>query len=149
MDEPAPIGSYLTPSFEHARVRDAMHPQVLACDPATTLVTVAQRMAGEHVHAVVVLRDGAGEGGAGRRPWAVLTDRDLLRGAAHIDELTAGDVARGEVLEADPDERLADLAQRMLDHDVSHAIVVEPRAGRPVGVVSTLDVAGILGWGLG
>jgi hypothetical protein len=27
--------------------------------------------------------------------------------------------------------------------------VVEPRTGRPVGVVSTLDIAGILGWGRG
>ena len=31
----------------------------------------------------------------------------------------------------------------------SHAVVVEPRTGRPVGVLSTLDIAGILGWGLG
>ena len=37
----------------------------------------------------------------------------------------------------------------MLEHGTSHAVVVEPRTGRPIGVLSTLDIAGILGWGLG
>jgi hypothetical protein len=45
-------GSYLTPSFDHARVADAMRPRVLTCDPETPLVSVAQRMASEHVHAI-------------------------------------------------------------------------------------------------
>jgi hypothetical protein len=43
----APIGNYLTLSFEHARVGDAMRPRVLTCDPQTA---VAQRMASGHVH---------------------------------------------------------------------------------------------------
>ena len=116
MEVPAPLGSYLTPSFEHATVGDAMRPWVLSCDPATPLVTVAQRMAGEHVHAIVVLADHGD-----RRPYALVTDRDLLREAA----------------------------RRMADHDATHAVVVDDRSGRPVGVLSTLDVAGILGWGRG
>jgi CBS domain-containing protein len=150
MDEPSPIGSYLTPSFEHARVRDAMRPNVLTCDPATPLVTVAQRMAGEHIHAIVVMADGVDAGrAAGRKPWAVLTDRDVLRCAARIEELTAGEAATGELLRANPDDRLADVGERMLDHAVSHALVVDPGTDRPVGVVSTLDVAGILAWGRG
>jgi hypothetical protein len=45
MDVPAPVGSYLTPSFRHARVRDAMRPWVLTCDASTALVTAAQQMA--------------------------------------------------------------------------------------------------------
>ena len=56
--EAIPIpGSYLTPAFEHARVSDAMRPRVLTCDPQTSMVAVAQRMASEHVHAIVVLRE--------------------------------------------------------------------------------------------
>ena len=31
----------------------------------------------------------------------------------------------------------------------THAVVVDDRTGRPIGVLSTLDVAGILGWGRG
>lgn len=150
MEVPAPLGSYLTPSFEHARVSDAMHPWVLTCDPDTVLVTIAQRMASQHVHAIVVLRETVDvEGEIGRRPWAVVTDHDVLRSAAFIAERTAGDAATGEVLLAQPDEPLPDVAERMLEHGTSHAVVVEPRTGRPVGVLSTLDIAGILGWGLG
>ena len=36
---------------------------------------------------------------------------------------------------------LAAAAEAMVEHDVSHLVVVEGRSGRPVGVVSTLDVA--------
>jgi CBS domain-containing protein len=150
MDSTDPSGSYLTPSFEHARVADAMRPRVLTCDPGTQLVAVAQRMASEHVHAIVVLLETVDpDGEVGSRPWAVVTAHDILRSAASIADRTAGDVATGEVLLAHPDERLPDVAERMLEHGTSHAVVVEPRTGRPVGVLSTLDIAGILGWGLG
>jgi CBS domain-containing protein len=150
MDVTDSSGSYLTPNFDHARVADAMRPRVLTCDPESPLVSVAQRMASEHVHAIVVLLETVDpDGEINRRPWAVVTDRDVLRSAASIADRTAGDAATGEILLARPDERLADVAQRMLEHDTSHAVVVEPRTGRPVGVLSTLDIAGILGWGLG
>jgi CBS domain-containing protein len=85
-DVTTPSGSYLTPRFEHATAADAMRPRVLTCSPETPLVTAAQRMTGEHVHARVIQRwepDGA------RRPWAVLTDFDVLRNAAVAEELTA------------------------------------------------------------
>jgi CBS domain-containing protein len=150
METLAPVGSYLTPSFEHARVADAMRPRVLTCDPQTTMVTVAQRMASEHVHAIVVLRESVdAEGGVGRRPWGIVTDRDVLRCAEAIDDRVADDVAIGGVLLVHPDDRLTDVAERMLDQRTSHAVVVEPRTDRPVGVLSTLDIAGILGWGRG
>jgi len=89
------------------------------------------------------------EGAVGRRPWGILTDRDVLRAAAVIDDRTAEDVASGGVLVVHPDDRLDDIAERMLDQHTSHAVVVEPRTDRPVGVLSTLDIAGILGWGRG
>ena len=144
MDVTAPLGSYLTPSFDHATVGDAMRPWVLSCDPATPLVTVAQRMAGEHVHAIIVLADHGD-----RRPYAVLTDADLLRVADRVDELTAGEIATEAVLQARAGEPLSDAARRMAEHGATHAVVVDDRTGRPIGVLSTLDVAGILGWGRG
>jgi CBS domain-containing protein len=107
-------------------------------------------MASEHVHAIVVLLETVDpDGKSDRRPWAVVTDRDILGSAAVIADRTAGDVATGEVLLAHPDEPLPDVAERMFEHGTSHAVVVEPRTGRPVGVLSTLDIAGIVGWGLG
>ena len=144
MEVTAPLGSYLTPSFEHATVGDAMRPLVLACEPETPLVTVAQRMAGEHVHAIVVMGENAT---SGRRPWAIVTDTDVLRSASRITELTAAEAATGELLETHPAAPLADAAQRMAHDGVTHMLVVDDRSDRPVGVLSTLDVAGILAWG--
>lgn len=68
MEAIAPVGSYLTPSFGHARVSDAMRPRVLTCDPQTNMVTVAQRTASEHDRPVGVLStlDVAGILGWGR-----------------------------------------------------------------------------------
>jgi hypothetical protein len=37
----------------------------------------------------------------------------------------------------------------MAQADTSHAVVLDREGGRPVGVLSTLDVAGILAWGRG
>ena len=82
----------------------------------------------------------------GRRPLGILTDRNVLRCAAMIDDRTAGNVASGGVLLVHPDDRLTDVAERLLDQGTSHAVVVEPRTDRPFGVLSILDVAGILGW---
>ena len=107
METVAPSTGYLAPSFAHASVGDAMHPAVLTCDPATPLVTVAQRMAGERVHAIVVLA------GDVRVPWGVVCDTDLLRHASRVEALTAGDIAGRDIVEAFPDERLEDLAARM------------------------------------
>lgn len=45
------------------------------------------------------------------------------------------------------DDRLTDVAEGMLDRDTSHAVVVERRSDGPVGALSALNVAGILGWG--
>jgi len=73
----------------------------------------------------------------------------VLRCAEFIEDRTAEDVALGGVLLVRPDDRLTEVAERMLDQHTSHAIVVEPRTDRPVGVLSTLDIAGILGWGRG
>ena len=146
MEVTAPSGSYITPSFEHATAADAMRPCVLTCTPQTPLVTVAQRMAGEHVHALVVM-GARGRDGDERRAWGVLSDRDLLRNARSVEELTAGDVATPSILEIRPGDSLADVADRMVAAGTSHAIVEEPSTGRPVGVVSTLDIAGILAWG--
>lgn len=140
-----PIGTYLAPSFERARVRDAMHPGVVTATPDTPLITVAQRMAGEQVHAIVVR--GESELACGRRQWAVVTDQDVLRCAGRVDELTAEEAASGAVLEAHPDDRLADVAARMLAQGASHVLVIEPDTDRPIGVTSTLDIARIVAWG--
>ena len=147
---PAPFGSYLTPSFAHARVADAMRPRILACHPGDALRDIARLMATEHVHAVVVLRDQVeASGSVAEKAWAMVTDLELLRHADRVDDLPAGDAATIDLVTARPDERLADAAERMIERGVTHAVVVAPADARPVGMLSTLDIAGIVGWGLG
>jgi CBS domain-containing protein len=78
--------------------------------------------------------------------WGVVADVDLLGAAdGDLDTLTAGETAGTELPTVTPDETLSRAAQLMAEHGVSHLIVVED--GRAVGVVSTLDVAGIIAWG--
>jgi CBS domain-containing protein len=138
----ADTGAHRLSSFEQACVGDAMRRWLITAEPATPLVTAAQRMADEHVHVLVVP-----SGTRRRRPWTLLTDHDILRSAARADELTAGEAASGELLEVGPEDRLADVAARMLERRVTHALVVDPDTDRPVGVLSTLDIARIVGWG--
>lgn len=123
--------------FERAAVADVMHPEVLTCSADAPLAVVAAIMAAERVHCVVV------EGIEGsRRGWAIISDLDLVAaGGRGADQGTAGSSAASEFLTVTPDERLSRAAQVMTEHESSHLIVVDPGSGRPLGVLSTLDVA--------
>lgn len=136
-------GSYTTPSLEHARVADAMRPGVIACAPDTSLSTVARMMATYHVHSVIVTGI---QGGA--QPWGIVTDLEVLSAATEAEDRSAGDSLQSELVTVTPDDSLTHAAGLMIDHGVTHLLVVEGDKG-PVGVVSTLDIAGIVGWGRG
>jgi CBS domain-containing protein len=136
-------GSYVTPSIEHAAVKDAMRPEILTCPPDAPLREVARTMASEHVHSVIV----SGAGGDGRE-WGIVSDMDLMRAAREdMDERTASWAAGSEFLSVAPDDALERALQLMVEHNATHLVVIDPVADRPVGVVSTLDVAGMLAWG--
>jgi len=139
-----PEGSFLTPAFEHAVVSDAMRAGVISCPPQTPLMTVARMMAGNHVHSIIVTRPGTEGGG---RPWGLLSDLDLVQAGGEAEDLTAGQVCGKEVVTVAPEESLEHAAQLMVEHRTSHLIVVDPRWDDPVGVISTLDMAGIIAWG--
>jgi CBS domain-containing protein len=138
-------GSFLTASFEHATVADVMCAGVITCPPDAPAVEVARIMASRHVHAVVVAGLHAGAGSGEELRWRVVTDTDLLRAARDVDGLTAGDLQGGAPVSLSPTTPLAEAAEIMVEYALTHVIVVD--AGRPVGVVSTLDVAGALAWG--
>ncbi len=139
-------GSFLMPSLVHATVADAMHPGVLSCEPDATLTDVASMMATHHVHCVVVA------GVSHEQPegfvWGMISDLDLVRaGIAGGSAPSARELAAEPVFVVDPAMPLREAAQEMLAHEVSHLVVADPVAKRPVGVLSTLDVAGVLAWG--
>ena len=141
----SPRGSFLAPAFEHATVADEMRHGLISCAPEAMLRDVARMMTTNHVHAVVVLHD---EPDGEATPWGVVSDIDVLGAASPgAEELTAGEVAGTPAVMVAPGDSLERAAQLMRDHETSHLIVVEPRTGQPVGVISTLDVAGALAWG--
>jgi CBS domain-containing protein len=136
-------GNYSIPSFEHARVHDAMHLGVITCLPDTPMEAVARIMTANHVHAVVV----AGVGDA--ESWGVVTDRDLLAVAGNAADRLAGSCSTRDLVTVAPDDSLAAAAELMRLHDVSHLMVVDPERHVPLGVISTLDIADTVAWGRG
>lgn len=146
MSRSVPPGSYLAPSFERAHVGDAMRPCLIGCPAETPMRVVAQMMAQQHIHSVVITDMPAGA--FAPHAWAIVSDIDVLRAAeAGALEGTAADIAATEFLTVGPQERLADAARLMATHEVTHLVVCDENSGRPIGVLSSLDVAGVIAWG--
>ena len=139
-------GSYLMPAFERATVSDVLRPGVMSVAPDAPLVDVAQVMATNHVHSVVVGGMTRDAHGGEHLVWGLVSDMDLV-GAAEggLEGRTATDAARTELVSVEPATPLAEAARLMEEHRTAHLIVVSK--GHPVGVVSSLDIAGALAWG--
>jgi MHS family proline/betaine transporter-like MFS transporter len=135
-------GSYLMPSLEHATVADAMHPGIMTCEPGASPTEIARMMASRHVHCMVVI-PAAGDAVT----WGVVSDLDLIRAGLQREETTAASIASQAVITVEPSTPLRDAARLMVEHSAQHLLVVEPDSQRPVGILSTLDLAGIIGWG--
>ena len=133
MTTPLPLASS---SLATTLVSDAMHEGVIVCDRDEPLSRVARLMSEHRVHSVVV------DGEAGRL-WGIVSDLDLVAAAAvrPLDEQTAGGTAVTPVVAVAPEHSLQEAAQLMTAYGVAHLVVVESDTGRPVGVLSTLDVA--------
>lgn len=129
------------PALGRLRVIDAMHPGLISCSLDTPLRTVARMMATYRVHAILVTAHGE-EQLPGGGVWGIVSDADLLRAAeaGDSDEQMARTIAATPVLTVTTSEQLARAAQLLVEHEVSHLIVIEPLSARPIGVLSTLDV---------
>jgi CBS domain-containing protein len=138
----------LAPPFERAKVYDVMHAGMLTCAADTAMAEVARLMATHRVHCIVVA-DPGGEFAGKRwdRPWAVISDLDLVSAAdGGLGEAMAGEVAATELVTVTADDDAGHAARMMAEHEVTHLVVVHPDSGRPVGIVSALDLAGALGF---
>jgi len=140
-------GSYLMPGLEHATVSDAMHPGILSCGADATLIDVARLMATHHVHCVAVMgiaHDGPGE----KLVWGIISDLDLLRaGIRTRADQPAGAIALQPIISVEPTMALREAGELMLANGATHVVVVEPELQRPIGILSTLDIAGVFAWG--
>ena len=140
-------GSYLMPSLENATVGDAMHAGIASCEPEATLTDVARIMATYHVHCVVVMHPAQRQAG---QPyvWGMVSDLDLVRAGIDPDAESAGDAAQQPTISVKPTLPLLEAAELMVRDGVSHVVVVDDAdTQRPIGVLSTLDLAGVLAWG--
>jgi CBS domain-containing protein len=137
------------PSIEHATVADAMRPGILSCDREASSTEVARMMATHHVHCIAVMGPSHDQ-----RPeplvWGIVSDLDLIRaGLGGGSDLTAAALAQQPVISVKPSTPMREAAQLMVSHGAAHLVVVDSDSQRPIGILSTLDIAGILAWGEG
>ena len=123
-------------------VRGAMQLGLFTCSPEDPVGSVAQTMADQSIHCVVVAgiarRDHAGE----HLGWGIVSDLDLMAAlCSGSPTATAGEVAGSEIVTISPRDSLALAAGLMVEHETAHLVVVSPDTGRPVGMLSTLDIA--------
>ncbi|HEY7708176.1 MAG TPA: CBS domain-containing protein [Gaiellaceae bacterium] len=129
--------------LDHLTAGEAMHAGIVTCDVHAPLSAVARMMAGHHIHCVVVRNDAASWSetpGAGL--WGVVSDLDLVRlvAADGVIGRTAGESAATPALTVRDRDSLREAAGVMSDNEITHLVVVN-HAARPIGVLSTLDVA--------
>jgi CBS domain-containing protein len=139
-------GSYLMPSLEHATVGDAMHPGILSCDRDASSTDVARIMATHHVHCVAVMGPAHDEH-TESIVWGIVSDLDLIEaGTGERSAQTAAALARQPIISVEPSTPIRHAAALMLTHGAAHLVVVDLDR-RPIGILSTLDIVGILAWG--
>jgi len=119
-------------------VADAMHEGVITCLPSAELLEVAAAMVEHNIHCLVAI-DAGPPGADDDRLWGIVSDIDLMRGLGSRVRLDAGNLATLDVIMVEPEEPLDRVAELMSEHDVSHLVVAKD--GRPIGVLSTLDIA--------
>jgi CBS domain-containing protein len=129
--------------FDQASVVDAMRIGIITCSPEASFRDVARIMATYRIHCVVVSEM------EGAKPLGIISDIDLAAAAsAGARDGTASQLAVTESVTVAVDDSLDRAAQLMAEHRVSHLVVVQPHSGHPVGVLSALDLAGVLAWGV-
>jgi predicted transcriptional regulator len=101
-------------------------------------------MAVNKVHAVFVFDYGVEEDES-KELWGLVSDLDLAAASPVIDERTAGNSSITPLVTITSDAPLGHAAQLMAEYSTAHLAVLDPVTKRPAGVISTLDIARVLG----
>jgi CBS domain-containing protein len=117
-----------------------MHRGVLTCAPSTPLRQAARQMSRFRVHALVVCDEQEPEAGG---VLGVVTLADVVAAIdrGDLDRTSAGAGTGTLLVTVRPEEPLRRAAHLMRSAGVSHAVVVDGPGRKPVGVLSTLDLA--------
>jgi CBS domain-containing protein len=132
------------PELERLSVARAMHPGVITCLPGASLRRVSRTMTTARVHAVVVWGD---EEDDSEGIWGAISDLDLITAVARGETTARGAVGASgtpvaTIAETASLQRAAEVMERQ---GVTHLVVVDEDRARPVGVLSSLDIARVLG----
>ena len=127
-------------AIEDVPVEEAMHAGFIGCPLETPLREVARLMAEHRVHCIVGFGDVAEDDTC---LWGVVSDLDLVSALASgaSGSTSAGEIATTEIATIRPRDSLRRAAEIMRDHEVTHVLVLARQCDRPIGVVSTLDIA--------
>jgi CBS domain-containing protein len=135
-------GSYLNPRLERTRVAVAMRHGILSCPADAPLRDAARTMSLHHVHTIVVTDPADGS------LWGILSDSALLSALLDSDggDRLLRDVADRDLTTISSNESLGVAVALMRDRGITHLVVRDAHSGRPAGMLSTLDVAGLLAY---
>jgi CBS domain-containing protein len=135
-------------AFETATVADAMSHGVISCSPETPLRVVARMMATYGVHAIFVFEYVEEE--EAPQLWAVVSDLDLVAATRlDLDTLTAGATAVTPLVSVAADSSIGEAGSLMAQYGIAHLAVTDPDSRRPIGVISSLDIARAIAAGVG
>lgn len=116
-----------------------MRPGVVTCLPGDRLPRLAAIMVTHGIHAVVLAP-------LERAAPLIVTDRALVRAALEqSDDARAADIAREPVAMLPSDAALGNAVAMMAEQYVAHLLATDPGSGTPAGVVSSFDLAAVLG----
>jgi CBS domain-containing protein len=121
-----------------ATVLDAMRPDVVVCSPDDSVARIASIMVTHGIRAVVL----AWGDRSGR---LIVTDLELVRAALERAGARASDIAREPAASVPADAPLDQAVSAMAERYVAHLLVTEPGSAAPAGIVSSFDVAAVLG----
>ena len=115
---------------------------LIRCAPDANLKTIARTMAAARVHCVFITDILRRNPSGAVLTWGVVSDLDLLHGLrTGAPERIASDIATTELVTVDPTDTLETAVRLMTDCATAHLVVVSSRHGRPIGMISSLDVA--------
>ena len=136
--QPGARGSLLSGTV----VSEAMRAGIVECPPDAGVTEIARLLAEHGIHCVVVAgierRDDSDE----RLAWGIVSDLDLIAAlTSGAEEASAAQLAATAIVTVESTDSLEQAAELMAARNAHHLVVVSSAEARPVGVISTLDIA--------
>jgi predicted transcriptional regulator len=127
-----------TSPVAHGRVKHACSKGIFACSSFAGLAEMGRLMTTHQIHSLIVWQ-------AGGARWGVVSDVDIAFAALSAPDAVADDLASPAPSIAD-EASLSSAIKLMRERRTSHLVVIDSASDRPIGVLSALDIAGIVGW---